>query len=366
MDPLYPGSSAVQHGGNGYRGPGAWKRPRKKHFDISEGPLDLGRILGNLNGYHQQKSLHQKQHGTKHRSKKGKTAALQARLESLSLTLAPSYGVGESGSPAMATSSEGPNHHRASAPVVSSSRLQGQISQHEVEPLLTPCDQPKAQQFHHRHQPTCCEDEDDAAARGGGVSDKSGNGKQAPLTSSVAIGTALTPKYGHTATCEDGPQQAIFSVPSSHTINQKGAHGVDALRIPNAATKMSVDDRCTSEILGARATLRALLKEQRKLGGAMRRRRLEACLGDGSNNSESGLRRRRGKPMGHTGRRRIHSNAQLRSRKRGGGDVRGGGGGPAKGQPHAHPLLFMTEVEIQNAELDQMALEDAEVTHLLK
>lgn len=355
MKPLYPVSSAVRHGGNGYRGPGAWKRPRKKHFAISEGPLDLGRILGNLDGY-QQKSLHQQRHGTKHRPKRGKAAALQARLESLSLTLAPSHGMGESGSPAMAASSADTHHRRASAPVdaVPSVLPRGQAPHHKVEPL------PSKVQDHHRHQPpTCCVDEDAAAALGSGVPDSSSNGNQVPSTSNAAVGTMVGLKHGHT-TCEDKPQQAASYLPSN-TINQN-AHVVDALRIPNAATKMSVDDRCTSEILGARATLRALLNEQRKLGGAMRRRRLEASLGDGSNDSEGGVRRRRGKPTRHAGRRRSHHSDQLRRLKDGGR----GGRGLAKRRSRAHPLLFMTEVDVQNAELGQMLLEDAEATHLLK
>lgn len=125
---------------------------------------------------------------------------------------------------------------------------------------------------------------------------------------------------------------------------------------------MSIDDRCTTEILDARAGIRALLNEQKELGDAMRRRRLEACLGDGGTVGESTVRTRRGGPTGDAGRRRAAGKKLLRK-----GEGRGNGTRrAARSRSHAHPLVFMEEVDVQKTELDQMRLEDAEATLLMK
>lgn len=135
------------------------------------------------------------------------------------------------------------------------------------------------------------------------------------------------------------------------------------IRTPNAATKMSIDDRCTAEILGARSGLRALLNEQKKLGDAMRRRRLEACLGDGGTRNASAVRKRRGEPTGDTGRRRRVARKQLLQKAGGRGKAMREA---AKRGSHAHPLVFMEEGDVQKTEIDQMRLEDAEATTLMK
>lgn len=364
MKPLLPVSSFHVHAGNGYRGPGAWKRPRTKHFAIHEGPLDLGRILGNLD--RQQRSVHQ-QHGAKKRGKWGKAAALQKRLESLSLAMAQSSGVDQS----LALS----NPHHVAGDDVPPVLTRGTNPHHDKDgPLPHVRDQPpqqcRQQQQHNNHQrPVCCANEvlQRASERGsryglalvGHISSE----QQMPCASSIAPEEAVL-KRGRRGS-EDFAQQADRSCVLSGTSKDASwpyAHFA-TLRIPNAAAKMSIDDRCTSEILDARARLRALLHEQKKLGDAMRRRRLEACLSDGGIESESAVRTRRGGgPTGDSGRRRAARKKSLR---------KPGGRGEkdrdtARRGSHAHPLLFMEEVDVQKTELDQMRLEDAESSHLLK
>ncbi len=205
--------------------------------------------------------------------------------------------------------------------------------------------------------------------RGGAVLDGSGrksSGQHASLIAPISAGTAVALNYDH-ATRVDDTQQRDISLPSSGGLGVRAPHAPspEALRIPNAATKMSVDDRCTSEILSSQATIRALLKEQKKLGDAMQRRRLEACLGGGGPASESAvLRRRRGKPTGHTGRRARRKGQQRKLKGEEG--VAGSERSAAKRVSRAHPLLFMAEADIQKAELDQMRLEDAEAAILIK
>lgn len=358
MKPLPPVSSS--HAGNGYRGPGAWKRPRKKHFAINEGPLDLGRILGNLD--RQQRSLH-RQHGTKNHPKQGKAAALQKRLESLSLALAPSSGVGQS--PALPST-----HHHDLPPVLP----RGQNPHHDkVGPLPLGHDQPPQHHQPHRnnhHQrPVCGANQvlhgasERGSGCGGALVGNSSSEQQICCTNSIATEETAVLTHGHRSgegdpqqadtSCSTGKENRPASLPHTHFAT---------LRIPNAATKMSVEDRCTSEILGARAGLRALLNEKTKLGDAMRRRRLEACLGDGGTGGESAVRTRRGEPTGDTRHRRAPRNKLLRKRGGRGREIQRA----AKRRSHAHPLFFMEEVDVQKTELDQMRLEDAEAAHLMR
>lgn len=132
------------------------------------------------------------------------------------------------------------------------------------------------------------------------------------------------------------------------------------LRVPNATVKMAVDDKCNAEALEERSILRVLLQKQQFMAEAMRQRRLEACLGRGGKLGLSPDRQkpltvpigRRGRPRGH----RRHNDckdsageARFRSATQG-----------------AHPLLFMSEADLQSVELEQMRLEDAEATHLLR
>lgn len=361
MKPLPPVSSAEHHGGNAYRGPGAWKRPRKQYFSVREGPLDLGRIIGNLE--RQQRGVFSQRYGARNSFKQGKAAALQARLESLSLTLAPPYGVEKSIPSATATSLEGCHHHV--------SDNMSNVLPHECKPKRINVEPlPQQHQHQHQHYPARGIDEDlhGDSVRGGAVlngSSKS-SGQHASLTAPVLAGTAVALNHNHVARVDD-TQQRHISLPSSGSPSVRAPHApsLEALRIPNAATKMSVDDRCTSEILGSQATIRALLKEQKNLGDDMQRRRLEACLGDGGAASESvGLRRRRGKPTGHDGR-RARRKDQLRKLK-GEGGTGGGERRVTKRVARAHPLLFMAEADIQKSELDQMRLEDAGAAILAK
>ena len=364
MEHLPPVSSAAQHGGNGYRGPGAWKCPRKKQFSIRDGPLDLGRIIGNPD--RQQRGLRSQRNGTRKSFKQGKAAALQARLESLSLALAPSYGVGDSVPLTTVPSFQG--SHRRFSDCVSNNVLP-----QERNPINTEVEQFPLQQ-QQQQQPACGVDEGlrEDPTRGvssGGVLDGSGcrsSGQRGSLPVHVSAGTAVALSHSRISRADD-TQQADISLPRSEgtSVQDPRAPVVEALRIPNAATKMSVDDRCTSEILGSQATIRGLLKEQQKLGHAMQRRRLEACLGnDGAPRESARVRQRRGKPRGDTGQ-RTRRNDKLR-RLKGGEDTGEVRRRATKRLPHAHPLLFMTEGDVQKTELDQMRLEDAEATCLLK
>lgn len=351
MKPAHPVSSFHVHAGNEYRGPGSWKRPRKKHFAINEGPLDLGRILDNLD--RQQRSLH-KHHAMKNHSKQGKAAALQKRLESLCLALAPSSGVDQS--PAVSN----PDHHDDAvddvAPVLTRERnphhsKDGSLPQVRDQP---PQPHQQRQQQHYNHRvPICCANDvlRGVSERGSCcgvdlVGNSSSEQQQIPCASSIAAKEVISLKCGHK---------------SSEDITKPCAP-IATSRTPSPATKMSIDDRCTSQILGARTRLRALLTEQKKLGDAMRRRRLEACLGDGGPGSAGTIRKRRVEPAGGTGRRRSARKTSIRN---------GGGRGrdmwrAEKRCSRAHPLVFMEEVDVQKTELNQMRLEDAEAAQLMK
>lgn len=366
MKPLPPLSSSARHGGNGYRGPGAWKRHKKKHFAVSEGPLDLGRILGNLEIHEQQRSQ-QQQFEANSRFKQGKALALRARLDSLSPLLAPSHGVCCSSPSPAATSSECPDR--------------GQTDQSQRPPNGDGDRDPSEMLLQHHPQrkpasgvPNVREDK---------PTFETCSGQQTPsaIVTPSAAGCALEHDYTPQqieGKITDTEQRATNALPSNvsngDAVVPRGRHtpGVDALRVPNGPTKMSVDDRCTSDILGARATLRALHNENKKIGGAMRRRRMESCLGDVGSRVGGSVSKGRDKPIGYTTRRKRsrHDGRMRRTPKNvvGGTEEKGVRGAAAKHRfhPHAHPLLVMAEADLQKIEQDQMQLEDTGGSHLLK
>jgi len=233
--------------------------------------------------------------------------------------------------------------------------------------------QQRQQQHDNHQQPICCaNDVLRGASRHGSrrgialVGNSNRSEQHVPCTSSIATDEADVLKRGQRSS-EDVAQQAHRSplLSSNSKENEPTSPLHDpyssvTLRIPNAATKMSIDDRCTSEILGARTMLRALLNEQKKLGAAMRRRRLEACLGDDSTEIGSAVRRQRREPKGDSGYQRAARKKPLRKRGGRGKDVPGA----ATRGSHAHALVFMGEEALQKTELNQMRLEDAEATHL--
>lgn len=109
--PIKVTDTAVWHGGNEYRGPGAWKRAdvatvkrkRQRNRIIATAavePLDLTSIL--QGSYRDEcsssvgiKRIYTHRHGK--RLKHGKSGALASRLESLSLARAPSHDPGDGG-----------------------------------------------------------------------------------------------------------------------------------------------------------------------------------------------------------------------------------------------------------------------------
>lgn len=345
-------ATAAWHGGNDYRGPGAWtrsqgkskKRPRTTLAAAADGPLDLAAVLGeswrlDLSG----KPCHRDKARLKvaNRSKRGKAATLQARLEALSLQLVPSHE--EVAADPLATKSRTPRRASFKPSAAAGSRSPCGT----LLPLGPDCH--VGRQSDSRGQPgggaiDAFVEEPECAVPGDEDSSSTKkimpNDPQRGLTIPRQDSTPLAPPVP-TQINQSGPRQ-----PQEPEVTSRG------LRIPNAATKMSVDDRCNAELLGARATLRLLLREQRRLGEAMRQRRIAACLVKGS---EAG-HIRRGKSTAPLGR---------RERRRHGGRGRLGEapGLRRRLSPNAHPLLFMAEADLQKVELEQMRLEDAEAKY---
>lgn len=130
------------------------------------------------------------------------------------------------------------------------------------------------------------------------------------------------------------------------------------LRVPSAAVKMALDDMCNAQVLDARSALRVVAKERAALEEAILPLRLETCLGiTKKRNSNHFLKRQYQAPHQRGRRRRIQ-----KQRRSGEGVTKDEG----RRQARIHPLLFITEPDLQKAELNFMRLEDAEASHLLK
>ena len=374
MKPLLSAPSAgvdptVWHGGNEYRGPGAWKRPpRSKKRLRSEvargGPLDLTAFFGekwlfartSMDAKHDNKG-----NKTMRRSKTGKAGASKMRLEALSLAMAPSHGTGASipavgdSSSTLMTKEPKRSHPAASSSCGSASDDASPLALHQsgVGPL------PREVRLPPPVSPSDGAWEEKSEFASSGILDH--HLLQQQKKSAVVRPRDSFERY-HALT--DAPPPQTASLPPKEVVvaqipqPQESNTVWNALRVPSATTKMAADDKYNAELLEERATLRALLTKQKQLVEAMRLRRLEACLGTPGG---LGARKRGRKQMGRTGRRGRHGNNQRKlSTGERGGVVR------MRGPAHSHPLLFMAEGDVQKVEQDQMRLEDAEARHLLK
>lgn len=337
-------ATASCHGGNQYRGPGAWKRPRVSGKSsrlgttgiITNSPLDLTAIL-DAEGLRCDSRKESYRRARKNRSKQSNTAALKARLESLSLLLAPSHGIDGASAPSIVLDEPRHAHHDKRPPVCLVPCCPQQASSGAPTSSVAPPRQHENLQLqiqdhqaqYYRENPECASVAVASETRR----------HHTPLDTSNLSNPTLT-KTETGQKCE--------------LLNEW--NDINALRDPNAATKMAVDDRCNAELLDARTALRMLLKEQTKLREAICRRRLEARLGT------NGIKLRKnvsvnGKSNTRNGRRGHRRHGQHSARV---------GAGDARRRAHAHPLLFMDEDELQKVELDQMNLADAEAVHLSK
>lgn len=351
--------TAIWHGGNEYRGPGAWKKPRvsKKRFRNAEvvdnGPLDLTVILGqgwrrDVNKKHQKTS-----YKTRNRSKQRKYGALQARLSSLSLLLPASHDVG---SPFQSAGELSSTHENKQAPATSSFRQACSSGLHiDASPDLQR--QPYQISIKHgaRTQPKTFDEDDplEKKPEREPICEIQSNVRQ-KKTARLAKKMSEPPGKQDTGQHRSTNAAPVFLVPNQNVQSPplQGWNSNSLLRMPNPATKMSVDNRCNAELLDARATLRVLLKQQKQLGEKLRQRRLEACLGTGG-----GTARRKNKPLRQSFRQGRRHNNQTRN-------LSSGEVGVQSISAHAHPLLFMTEAGLQELELKQMQIEDAEATVL--
>lgn len=384
-------NTSVWHGGNEYGGPGAWKRPpRSKKRSRSEvatsGPLDLTAFFGEkwLFARASMDAKHHNKGNTKNmrRSKSGKAGASQMRLESLSLAMAPSHGAGASvpvvGDQSSTLTTKEP---KRSHPAVSSSCTSGSpagsspllaVLQSGVRPLLREVPLPQSV----RPSEEVWEGRSSEIASPPGIPQQKQQEQQQQQqqpqeqqpqehSASTAVVVAVSFERCHALVDAPPPLSAPSLLPKQEVVAlicqpQEPNTVWNALRVPRATTKMAVDDRYNAELLEERAVLRALLAKQKLLGEAMRLRRLEACLGT---RGGLGARKQGRKQMGRIGRRGQHIKNQKKKFKVGG---EGSGVVQMRGPTHSHPLLFMTEGDVQKNERAQMRLEDAEATHLLK
>lgn len=372
--PRVAATTAACHGGNQYRGPGAWKRPRVSGKSsrlgttdiITNGPLDLTAILDAESLRRDScKKSHRK--ARNNRSKESNAAALKARLESLSLLLAPSHGIDRASAQSAAADEPRHAHYDRSPPACLSPCCPPQASLEAPASSVAPPWQHQNTQLQiQEHQaPVPLNHRENTGCRAVAVVVSETRRHQAPLDTSNSNNSNLVDVVEQTRQDHTGDGNDLSNTtPTQQTktelkpeLFQEWKDTTSALRVPSAATKMAVDDRCNAELLGARTTLRMLLKEQTKLREAMCRRRLEARLGTNGrkllkNVLVSGKHSTR---IGHRGRRRHEQhNARVRA-----GDAR-------TRLVHAHPLLFMGEDELRKIEVDQMSLEDAEAVHLSK
>lgn len=314
-------------------------------------PLDLTAFFGENWRRDFGDNSHKQSYRIRNRSKQGKSRSLQERLKSLSLTLPPSYAVGSSLGEPLSTGRK-IKAIKSLPPASSGSRAADDLPPLSFRrtPHVEPLQQSPVQQLTFRGHDNLGRNLELGASD---VLDS--NRKQISPCSATSRGAS-----GRESTTGDAPS-VLPPKDVRHCFQKREYSEPSALRIPNTATKMAVNDKCNAELLGAQETLRALLKEHKRLGAAMRRRRLEACLGTGG---EMGVRRHgrvrgQGRPRTDIDRRGRRNNHQHERNKAGGADRR-------RRRPHAHQLLFMAEADIQEAELCQMRLEDAEATNLLQ
>lgn len=126
------------------------------------------------------------------------------------------------------------------------------------------------------------------------------------------------------------------------------------LRIPKAAVKMAVDDRCNAEVLEERSILRSLYAEHAKIVSKMRQRRLDVSLAM-RGRLDSSLQKYSSALVG----RKSRNHEKRKKGKAGARDSR-------RLHHTIQPLLLMTEAELQENELENMQLEDAESAHLAR
>lgn len=145
--------------------------------------------------------------------------------------------------------------------------------------------------------------------------------------------------------------------------SQAWGRGEQDLRIPKAAVKIAVDDRCNAEVLQEQSFLRAIFREHAEIAMMIRERRFRASL---TTKGGVGFRRRTSRLSSRSSTTKAQQRPQ--GRRHGGisgAEASGGSGGSPHGLPgvHRHPLAFMTEAELQQIELKEMRLEDAEAAH---
>lgn len=334
------------HGGNDYRGPGAWKRPRdtskkRPRFPLStmKNPLDLTTILMQGNCNYNRDSIEATRRNGKRSRHQGKNAGLASRLESLTLLRAPSHGVGSPGQCAAALR-VGDNAHCFQRTRRENSPLNAQQCSNSVPSNTVGGSPERASESILRRKKQEAFPEEEAT-----------RSPAAPASGDFVVIVKQRERTSKEDTDLGGAPVQDFS------------NATGELRVPNASVKMTVDDKCNAQALDARTKLRVLLEKQEHLGKSMRQRRLEACLGisgGGGGGGGFGAREHQYPPGKH----RTRKGRRNRQRKsEGPNDAKRH---ERRRRAHFHPLSFMTERDLQQLELQLMKLEDAEAAYLLQ
>lgn len=304
--------------------------------------------------------------GKRDRVTVAKAAVLQARLNSLSLSLAPSHGVSFAPAPAVGEQSRSKHREDRNCPAVA-------VGSRTLD--ATFCF-PRCPEFLTKN--SCRREElpnETSFVQGSPCSggDSLGEHAQCGLRNTASGWEPRRRSHGNTVEDESNcrtKQEHITYVkdckkssgpgpqapdPASSQLSGQGLTSTNALRIPSPTIKMSVDDRCNAKILDARTALRTISEDQRRLGEDMYRRWRGAILTRGDRPSiarrygasKEKVRCRRGKGLDEDRVNLATGRNNLKSRR-----------------APLCPLLVMAENDLQKHELDQMMLEDAGATHL--
>lgn len=361
-------NTRVWHGGNDYRGPGAWKRPRRSKragagvvpLSAMKEPLDLTMILDQ--GENRGKGGRGK--GQRSRQRRKNYRLLASRLESLSLERAPSYGGGGGDPPDVrwAPSAMNPEGQELTA--------EGAHSRQRAQDGSPPRGIPRQQCFNSRTILPNIVD------KGGGSPDELMSpmllrqvaqqrdvisNQDVPRRPAAESDNAVT--VGATQPIDQAlmQQQASGSRGTPIQFCSKNGNTSSELRAPTALVKMAVDDNCNAQADDARSKLRAILEQQRSLLESVRQRRLDVRL-KGIGGKTFGAR----KPHYSPGEPRAQKSrcANVQGKNARGKDATPNGEGLSRAR--IHPLLFMAETELRRVEQHHLGLEDAEAVHLSK
>lgn len=337
------------HGGNEYRGQGAWKRPRGNKNRLrpsASEPLDLSAVLGEeWQSNQDDDSRHRRKISTHDRneqkSRRRRVVVMQKKLKSLSICLAPSSGA------------------VASFPAGGHVYPQGSLYDHTptaLDPPISSIDASTARLGRHQR----------LEQRGG-----CGNIAEQKTDSNMALaqhasrdgpGGGATKDLGSISfgdqhdTWNNSATKVSTDVPQTKTQEKRSTKHIifdsSALRIPNTATRMFIDRKYNDEMLGARAALRELVREQAELGKDTHRLRPQANL-DKRGGLDEGVSRRHDNPAALTG-----LQGRRRREKAPGGSV----SSARRIRKHSSalcPLPFYSERALRQYEITQMGLEDS-------